>query len=1362
MLASVISIAASGTATAADRLTLTDTTERVGPGITLRHLKTLDATGWYDQQILSVDLADGAVGADLLSGDVVTDAAPISRKADRARAVAGVNADFFDINNTNAPLGAAVRGGELLKSADWSGRPHAGVTSDGIGQLVDMAIDAKATLKGAEHGVLTINTANSGGTPANALVAFTSTWGTAARARGFGSAANVAEALVQNGRVVSVDASRAGSGAIPADGFVLVGRDAAADALRALQPGDDATLAYDLKDAVARRVRFAVGGSTVLVRDGEPLPGLDPAVHPRTAIGFKDGGRTLLLVTADGRQAQVLGMSLGQLAELMDELGADSALNLDGGGSTTMVARELGDDTVSVRNTPSDGYERSDPNGVGVFVAPGNGQVERLVVNAAGGGEPRVFPGLHRTLRAKAVDDHLVAVPLARGDVRWSASAGSADGGQLEAPAGARGTIRVRASADSAQQDAQVRVLGALRAVELSRTRLALRGPGAGNATTIGVTGRDGQGYTAPLEAVDLELDYDRSLLDVQPSGSGLRITPLARGGTLLNVRAGGVEAKLPISVGVETSVVYRFDDGGAAGGRWVTNGTAGRAKTLSDTPDGLKLDYEAARNMGFAARAMWDDAVPLPGQPLAVRLRIRSEVAVGLTYATFRDPDNRAVTVYGPPMRPGWQTVEFTPPPSTRFPVRFSSFQAIETTVARQADGSLTFAGLEIDNPSEVEMPGVDPLRADPIVTPDGRLPQGEGDWSFATLSDVQFTAANPEMAPVAIAALRRIRATGTELVVLNGDIVDLGDPADMTLARQTLEAGGCRLVPLGDPAPAPAAGRIPCFYVPGNHESYRPGGQGTLDAFRAEFGRTHGAFDHNGTRFILLNSALGSLRGSEWAQLPLLRDALAAAAGDASIRNVMVFAHHPALDPRDTRDSQLGDRIEVALVEKLLGDFRERSGKGVAMVGSHAQIMNVRREQGVPYIVLPSSGKAPYGTPDRGGITGWVRWGLDRSEDAGGRWLNADVRPFSQQTTIDAPATVEVGRATTLGGRLVQPSGVRTGSRVVPLGYPLSLRWSGDDSLAIGSGAAAAARAREAGKVAILDPATRRLTGLKAGSVTVSVENDSMREGDDLAPVRDERTIEVVPYAGPGPRADVTAPVFPAQAAGTVGRGELVAIRNGGDEPLQLETIRIEAPGGGLSGEFLLADACSDRTVAPGAACELLVRFAPAQADVASSARLVIEANTPQARHVVELSATSTGLPGGPQGQPGGKGDAGATGPQGAAGGRGATGAPGAKGETGATGPAGRSGREPKVTCSVRGKRVTCRVLPRGKANARTRKATRTVRASGARLVRDGRTYARGTVASLRAVRPLPRGRYTLRVRSGVGVTKVAVTIR
>jgi hypothetical protein len=56
---------------------------------------------------------------------------------------------------------------------------------------------------------------------------------------------------------------------------------------------------------------------------------------------------------------------------MMRKLGADDALNLDGGGDSTLVAREPGEQDVTVQNVPSDGSLRLVPNGIGIFSSGG-------------------------------------------------------------------------------------------------------------------------------------------------------------------------------------------------------------------------------------------------------------------------------------------------------------------------------------------------------------------------------------------------------------------------------------------------------------------------------------------------------------------------------------------------------------------------------------------------------------------------------------------------------------------------------------------------------------------------------------------------------------------------------------------------------------------------------------------------------------------------------------------------------------------------------------------------------------------------------------------------------------------------------
>ncbi|GAB2497668.1 phosphodiester glycosidase family protein [Promicromonospora xylanilytica] len=1228
----------------ADELTLTDTVEHIGPGISLRHLKAVDEGGWYDSRFLTVDLAEDAVSTDLLTAGPVASGGPLSVAANRAGAVAGVNGEFFDIGNSNAALGGEVQGGVLRKSADIGGRSHVGVSRDGISQLVDLAVDASADLAGAPHKVLSVNAANGGGVPANGMVAFTPVWGESSRNRGFTGVAvdRVAEVVVVDGEVVSVDPSGpAGSGPIPEGGFALVGRDGAADALRALREGDPVGLTYELADDIARTMEFALGHGGTIVSDGKVVDGLTTSIAPRTALGFSDDGRTLVLATWDGPGGTGKGgVGVDKAARDLVRIGVDTAVNLDGGGSTTMVARALGEQDATVRNVPSDGHERSNPNGVGVFVAPGDGRLHDLLVEPAPGGasadgDVNVFPGLHRTLVAKGVDDHETPVEVDPAAVRWHARGAKVAGGRLEAPYEGREEITVSARSGRERDTLDVRVLGPLDDVELSTDRLSIADATPSSAVTVAVTGRDGQGFTAPIEAGDLELDYDQEVVRVEPAAGGLRITPLKDAATILTVSVAGETVRLPITIGVENVTVYDFDDDVLA--RWRNQST--RATTFSADPDGLRVDFEGMRNIGvYAASA--DARVPVPGQPLRLRVRLKSSISVpsGLTYLAYVDATGKSGGVYGTGLTPSddWQQATFTLPSSTAYPIAVSGFQGINTNAAQQKPGTFVLDRIEADVPTSIELPPRPDLEPDPLVSADGEPLDGRDAWQFATLSDVQFTADNPDLTEVATSALQTIRATNPDLVVLNGDITDRGLPQDITLAREVLEDAGCDLVPVGEEPPAdstpdPRAGTVPCYYVPGNHESYGLNNtQATLDPFVAEFGQPYRTFDHKGTRFVLLASAYGTLRGTEWDQLPMLRKALASAERDRSVSNVVVFAHHPVADPDEAASSQLGDGNEVALVQNLLTGFRERTDKGAVMVGSHAQIVDVRREEGVPYVVLPSSGKGPYGSPDRGGFTGWVSWSVDPRESADEQWVEADVRAFAQSIALETPETLEVGASAQLSGNVVQPNGVAPGTRVVPLRYPMSVHWGGSRTLAIGTGERFVEAARRSGKVAVLDPETRTLTALRRGEVTVSVSNDAMRPYDgagSLDPVTTSETIEVVPAANAGPRITAEAPVFTAQPVGTHGQVQKVTVTSTGTTPARIRSVAVD-DGERRSPFRVERDRCSDRTLAPGRTCEVWVRFDPVRPDVTSTADLVLRTHGAEGTVRVPLTGTSTRL--------------------------------------------------------------------------------------------------------------------------------------
>lgn len=113
-----------------------------------------------------------------------------------------------------------------------------------------------------------------------------------------------------------------------------------------------------------------VGGKNWLVEGGKVV---QPACasgdsfcnrNPRTAVGLSQDGKTLIMVAVEGRSSASKGATLPELADIMVSLGADRAMNMDGGGSTAMYVQG----NALVR--PSDGSERVVANHLGICEGP--------------------------------------------------------------------------------------------------------------------------------------------------------------------------------------------------------------------------------------------------------------------------------------------------------------------------------------------------------------------------------------------------------------------------------------------------------------------------------------------------------------------------------------------------------------------------------------------------------------------------------------------------------------------------------------------------------------------------------------------------------------------------------------------------------------------------------------------------------------------------------------------------------------------------------------------------------------------------------------------------------------------------------
>jgi exopolysaccharide biosynthesis protein len=282
----------------------------------------------------------------------------IQRRLASEATMVGVNGDLSRFAD-GVPSGIFLRDGVLATPPNPS-RSSAGITLDGLLDVRRVSFRGTWRGTGQRRALNFLNKAP--GT--NGISLFTTDWGRSTpRTNGsFAVVLGSFPASVPNADLVApvVATTQNTSVSLSPGTAVLVARGNAAAKLQAeAVVGTTLALRLILQPDWAT-VSDAIGGGPVLVRDGKPVYRANEAFtvsqiaprHPRTAIGQLADGRVLMVVV-DGRQpGYSVGMTTFEMALTMVRLGAVRAMQLDGGGSSTIAFEG------TVLNSPSDGRER--------------------------------------------------------------------------------------------------------------------------------------------------------------------------------------------------------------------------------------------------------------------------------------------------------------------------------------------------------------------------------------------------------------------------------------------------------------------------------------------------------------------------------------------------------------------------------------------------------------------------------------------------------------------------------------------------------------------------------------------------------------------------------------------------------------------------------------------------------------------------------------------------------------------------------------------------------------------------------------------------------------------------------------------
>lgn len=341
-------------------------TTELAPGVTYTVVR--DYSGPFRIRYVSVDLAAGATLDTVLAQEKLPKFETTSSMAQRTGALVAINGDYAKTNGR--PVHTFAADGDLAQTPLAWGRNFS-TTFDESGTYIghpQETVEVTEVDSGTVYPISKVNYSDTS-IASDEIRLFTKRGAGAARAPSGHCLVRLqpfeSPHLAEDGsgtveQAFGVELVRCGGRSLRPQGGVILA--ATLDSvyrlqLEAMTPGEEISLRWSISWP---NVLDTIGGNPTLMEAGQivttnvqPQPGQSTAFfsrHPRTGVGTTPDGR-VLLVTVDGRQpGYSVGMTLQEFAQLFQVLGADYALNLDGGGSTTLAING------QVVNRPSDQY----------------------------------------------------------------------------------------------------------------------------------------------------------------------------------------------------------------------------------------------------------------------------------------------------------------------------------------------------------------------------------------------------------------------------------------------------------------------------------------------------------------------------------------------------------------------------------------------------------------------------------------------------------------------------------------------------------------------------------------------------------------------------------------------------------------------------------------------------------------------------------------------------------------------------------------------------------------------------------------------------------------------------------------------
>ncbi|MDB5052762.1 MAG: copper amine oxidase [Bacilli bacterium] len=619
-----------------------------------------------DVAIVEVDLQNPNVKMDVMTGknSQVANVQSVRGMATETGAVAGTNGDFFNTQTVGVPMGAEIAQGQIVTTPQW-GTP--GFYSFAIDKDNKPVIDLFAfqgtvqTVDGATYNLDGVNKSYYWTEVPyvhhamdNSMIIYTNAW--ADEVRALDRQTDLIEVLVENNIIKEITDSGYLHEIAPKDGYILRTEGISAGFVKQhMKVGDPLKTQYSLtpvdssKQYDTKGFKMMISGQTILVDGGKQtaFSRVDADLggyRSRTGVGYSKDGRYAYMITVEA-SGDSSGASLAEFQQIMVAAGIWKGMNLDGGGSTQMVARPLGESTTQLVNQTENSYERPIANGLGVFsLAPKGTTVKGLILT----GPAAVFLNEKAVFTAKGYDEYYnpIEVPAS---VQWTSPNAKGTFTQNIFTANQIGTAKITASLGAASQSMNVQVLNRADISSLTLVpSTSYLSEGASIQLSLKLKTKTGIVRTISAEGFPMELTGFKGEI----TGNTVHVTSLA-GSSMgqITVHYDGFSSMLTLPIGqkklwtdfskIDFPITFLK----------TPNEVTGLAENVTGLISGdpnnsaVRLKYDFTQGTGTkAAYAGFGDVnvgVNVYGEPQGISLRVYGDNSLNMLRAEVIDADN-------------------------------------------------------------------------------------------------------------------------------------------------------------------------------------------------------------------------------------------------------------------------------------------------------------------------------------------------------------------------------------------------------------------------------------------------------------------------------------------------------------------------------------------------------------------------------------------------------------------------------------------------------------------------------------------------------------------------------------------------